>query len=108
MEAVVRTGGKQYLVKQGDKILIEKTNQEVGAEIKFEDILMISDTKEIYSEPDKLKSFQVSGKILSDDKGKKIKVFKFRRRKNSKTLNGHRQSYQTVEIKSISKGKGKK
>ena len=107
MEAVVRTGGKQYLVKQGDKILIEKTGQEVGAEIKFDDILMISDSKEVYADPDKLKSFQVSGKILSDDKGKKVKVFKFRRRKDSKTLNGQRQSYQTVEITSISKGRSK-
>ena len=64
-------------------------------------------SKEVYADPDKLKSFQVSGKILSDDKGKKVKVFKFRRRKDSETLNGHRQSYQTVEITSISKGRSK-
>ena len=42
MEAVVRTGGKQYLVKEGDKILIEKTGSDIGADIKFDDILMIS------------------------------------------------------------------
>ena len=50
-----------------------------------------------------LKSFKIKAKVLSDDKGKKLKVFKFRRRKDSKTLNGHRQNYQTVEILSISK-----
>ena len=71
MEAVVRTGGKQYLVKQGDKILIEKTNQEVGAEIKFEDILMISDTKEIYSEF-KLPFYKVNLKKKKKIKKKKI------------------------------------
>ena len=43
MEAVVRTGGKQYLIKEGDRILIEKTGSDVGTEIRFDDILMISD-----------------------------------------------------------------
>ena len=105
MEAVVRTGGKQYLVKEGAKILIEKTNSDVGAEIKFDDILMISDSKKIFSDPSELKLFKVSAKVLSNEKGKKLKVFKFRRRQNSKTLNGHRQSYQTVEITSISRGR---
>jgi len=107
MEAVVRTGGKQYLIKEGDRILIEKTGSDVGTEIRFDDILMISDNKKILSDPSELKSFKVSAKVLSNEKGKKLKVFKFRRRQNSKTLNGHRQSYQTVEITSISKGKKK-
>ena len=107
MEAVVRTGGKQYLVKEGDKILIEKTGSDIGAEIKFDDILMISDDKKILSNPSELKPFKVSAKVVSNDKGKKLKDFKFRRRQNSKSLNGHRQSYQTVEIVSISKGRSK-
>tara|TARA_B100002003_G_scaffold162135_1_gene150504 strand:- start:73 stop:396 length:324 start_codon:yes stop_codon:yes gene_type:complete len=107
MEAVVRTGGKQYLVKEGDKILIEKTNSDIGAEIKFDDILMISDNKKVLSNPSELKPFQISAKVVSNDKGKKLKVFKFRRRQNSKSLNGHRQSYQTVEIVSIDKRRNK-
>ena len=107
MEAVVRTGGKQYLVKEGDKILIEKTGSDIGAEIKFDDILMISDDKKILASPSELKPFKVSAKVVSNDKGKKLKVFKFRRRQNSKSLNGHRQSYQTVQIVSISKARSK-
>ncbi len=103
MEAVIKTGGKQYLVKEGDKIQIEKTSFEVGAEIGFDEILYISDEKNIVVDGKKLKSYKIKAKVLSDDKGKKLKVFKFRRRQDSKTLNGHRQPYQTVEILSISK-----
>ncbi|MDG2005731.1 MAG: 50S ribosomal protein L21 [Thermodesulfobacteriota bacteirum] len=103
MEAVIKTGGKQYLIKEGDKIQIEKTAHEVGAEIGFDEILYISDEKNVLVNAAQLKTFKIKAKVLSDDKGKKLKVFKFRRRKNSKTLNGHRQPYQTVEILSISK-----
>ena len=103
MEAVIKTGGKQYLVKEGDKIQIEKTSFEVGAEIGFDEILYISDEKNIVVDGKKLKSYKIKAKVLSDDKGKKLKIFKFRRRQDSKTLNGHRQPYQTVEILSISK-----
>ena len=85
------------------KIQIEKTSFEVGAEIGFDEILYISDEKNIVVDGKKLKSYKIKAKVLSDDKGKKLKVFKFRRRQDSKTLNGHRQPYQTVEILSISK-----
>ena len=103
MEAVIKTGGKQYLIKEGDKIQIEKTSNEVGTEIGFDQVLYISDEENILVDAAQLKSFKIKAKVLSDDKGKKLKVFKFRRRKDSKTLNGHRQNYQTVEILSISK-----
>ncbi|MBT3445481.1 50S ribosomal protein L21 [bacterium] len=103
MEAVIKTGGKQYIVKEGDHIQIEKTSFEVGSEIGFDDILLVTDKDKVHTDSSKLKSFKVKAKVVSDDKGKKLKVFKFRRRKDSKTLNGHRQPYQTVEIVSIGK-----
>ena len=103
MEAVIKTGGKQYLIKEGDKIQIEKTSHEVGTEIGFDQVLYISDEENVLVDAAQLKSFKIKAKVLSDDKGKKLKVFKIRRRKDSKTLNGHRQNYQTVEILSISK-----
>ena len=98
MQAVIKTGGKQYLIKEGDKIQIEKTSHEVGTEIGFDQVLYISDEENVLVDAAQLKSFKIKAKVLSDDKGKKLKVFKFRRRKDSKTLNGHRQNYQTVEI----------
>ena len=103
MEAVIKTGGKQYFVKEGDKIQIEKTGYEVGSEIGFDEVLYIADEKNVLVDASQLKPFKIKAKVVSDDKGKKLKVFKFRRRKNSKTLNGHRQHYQTVEILSIRK-----
>ena len=89
MEAVVRTGGKQYFVQKGDLIETELTQDEIGSEIVFDDVLLLSDSKSMVSDPKVLKSAKVKAKVVSHIKGKKIKVFKFRRRQNSKTLNGH-------------------
>ena len=86
MEAVIKTGGKQFYVQKGDIIEAE-----------------ITDSTNLISDPKQLKSAKVKAKILSFVKGKKVKVFKFRRRQNSKTLNGHRQNYQKMEIISIDK-----
>ena len=58
MEAVIKTGGKQYLIKEGDKIQIEKTSHEVGAEIGFDQVLYISDEKNIVVDAKQLKSFK--------------------------------------------------
>ena len=98
MEAVIKTGGKQFYVKKGDIIEAEITSQDVGAEVIIDDVLLISDSTNVISDPTQLKSAKVKAKILSLVKGKKVKVFKFRRRQNSKTLNGHRKNYQKMEI----------
>ena len=65
--------------------------------------MLLSDNDSVISDPKALKSVKVKAKVVANTKGKKIKVFKFRRRQDSKTLNGHRQKYQTLEITSISK-----
>ena len=59
MEAVIKTGGKQYIVKEGDHIQIEKTSFEVGSEIGFDDILLITDKDKVHTDSSKLKSFKV-------------------------------------------------
>ena len=74
MEAVIKTGGKQYLIKEGDKIQIEKTSNEVGTEIGFDQVLYISDEENVLVDAAQLKSFKIKAKVLSDDKGKKLKV----------------------------------
>ena len=103
MESVTKTGGKQFYLQKGDIIEAEITSQDIGAEVTIDDVLLISDSTNVISDPTQLKSAKVKAKILSFVKGKKVKVFKFRRRQNSKTLNGHRQNYQKMEIISINK-----
>ena len=104
MEAVIKTGGKQYLIKEGDKIQIEKTSHEVGTEIGFDQVLYISDEENVLVDAAQLKSFKIKAKVLSDDKGKKLKVFKFRRRKDSKRIVGHRRKVTTINIEEIKNG----
>ena len=103
MEVVVKTGGKQFFVQEGDKIQAELTGNEVGSEVELNEVLLLSDNDSVISDPKALKAVKVKAKVIANIKGKKIKVFKFRRRQDSKTLNGHRQKYQTLEITSISK-----
>jgi len=103
MNAVIISGGKQFYVQEGDIIEVEKTIDEPGAEIQFDTVLLLADSNDVISDPNLLKSAKVKAKVLAKTKGKKIKVFKFRRRQDSKTLNGHRQSLQKIEILSITK-----
>ena len=103
MNAVIISGGKQFYVQEGDIIEVEKTIDEPGTEIQFDKVLLLADSNDVISDPNLLKSAKVKAKVLAKTKGKKIKVFKFRRRQDSKTLNGHRQSLQKIEILSITK-----
>tara|TARA_B100001057_G_scaffold486201_1_gene567032 strand:- start:359 stop:670 length:312 start_codon:yes stop_codon:yes gene_type:complete len=103
MNAVIISGGKQFYVQEGDVIEVEKTIDEPGTEIQFDKVLLLADSSDVISDPNLLKSAKVKAKVLAKTKGKKIKVFKFRRRQDSKTLNGHRQSLQKIEILSITK-----
>ena len=103
MEVVIKTGGKQFFVQEGDKIQAELTGNEVGSEVELNEVLLLSDNDSVISDPKALKAVKVKAKVVANTKGKKLKVCKFRRRQDSKTLNGHRQKYQTLEITSISK-----
>ena len=76
MEAVIKTGGKQFYVQKGDIIEAEITSQDIGAEVTIDDVLLISDSTNVISDPTQLKSAKVKAKILSFVKGKKVKVFK--------------------------------
>ncbi len=103
MRAVIKTGGKQYVVKPGDVIDIEKISGEPGQEVDFQEILLISgDKKDVRVGNPIVESAKVSGKIISQKKGEKIVVFKFKRRKGYRKKAGHRQSLTSVEITDIS------
>lgn len=100
MYAVIRTGGKQYRVSQGETLRVEKLPGDVGASITFDEILMVGGDKVTVGKP-LVAGAKVSAQITAQDRAKKIIVFKMRRRKNYRRKNGHRQSYTEVKITGI-------
>lgn len=102
MKAIIKTGGKQYTVSVGDKLDIEKIEGKEGASVKFEPIAIIDGDK-IEADAAKAGKTVVTAKILEQHKGEKKIVFKFKRRKNYKVKNGHRQQLTKIEIKKIGK-----
>lgn len=103
MHAVIKTGGKQYIVKPGDIIDIEKISGEPGEEINFEEVLLVSaDGEDVKVGSPLVESARVEGKIVRQKKGEKIVVFKFKRRKGYRKKAGHRQNLTSVEITGIS------
>ena len=101
MYAVVRTGGKQYRVSEGDQLRIEKLPGKVGDEVHFEDVLMIGGTEDVKVGTPRVDGAEVTARILEQDRSKKVLVFKFKRRKGYRKLRGHRQSFTRVEITKI-------
>lgn len=97
MYAIVQTGGKQYMVQKGDVLKVEKLNQEVGDVVDF-DCLCISDGGNLNTETSKSK---VSAKVLNHGRGKKVRVFKYKSKKNYRKRKGHRQPFTEVEITDI-------
>lgn len=100
MLAVIKTGGKQYLVKKGDKIKIEKLEGKVGDKITFAEVLFLSD-KEVKIGNPFLKGVVVEGKILKQGRAKKVWGIKHKPKKRYKVKFGHRQNITEVEITKI-------
>ena len=100
MIAIIKTGGKQYLVQPGDKIKIEKLEEKEGAEIKFLDVLLVEKGKKVEIGTPMLKT-EVTAKILSHGKGDKVIIFKYKPKKRESRKIGHRQPYTEVEITGI-------
>mgnify|MGYP001602559645 FL=1 len=104
MLAVIKTGGKQYLVSPGDKIKVEKLDKKEGAEIIFSEVLLVEKDKKIEIGNPKVKTATVEAKILKHDKGDKLIIFKYKAKKRYKRKIGHRQPYTEVEIMGIHPG----
>ncbi len=102
MYAVIKTGGKQYRVQKGDVLRIEKLDAEVGKKVTFDNVLMFGEGSDIKVGADASKA-KVSAVVTDEGRGKKIVIFKKRRRKNYRLTQGHRQSYTTVQIEKITK-----
>ena len=102
MLAVIRTGGKQYLVSPGQKIKIEKINKKEGQEVAFNDVLLLEKGKKIEIGTPLIKGAKVIGKVLRHGKSKKVIVFKYKPKTRYKVKKGHRQPFTEVEIFKIS------
>ncbi len=103
MYAVIKTGGKQYRVAQGDKLRVEKLIGDVGTTVTFSDILLVAELggDSITIGTPHVAGAKVEAKIVAQDRDKKIIVFKFRRRKNYRRKNGHRQPFTALEITNV-------
>ena len=102
MYAVLSTGGKQYKVEEGDILRIEKISGDVGTSVSFDKVLMFSDGEKVRVGSPLIDGISVSAHIVEQDKAKKILVFKYKRRKNYRRKQGHRQPFTAVKIDSIS------
>jgi large subunit ribosomal protein L21 len=100
MYAVIRTGGKQYKVAQGDKLRVEKLGASVGDTVTFDEVLLVGGDAIKIGAP-LVAGAKVQAKVVAQDRDKKVIVFKFRRRKNYRRKNGHRQPFTALEITSI-------
>ena len=101
MLAVIKTGGKQYLVSPGQKIKIEKLNKKEGSEVTFSDVLLLEKNKKVEIGDPLVKGVKVIGKILKQGKAKKVIIFKYKAKKRYKVKKGHRQPFSQVEIVKI-------
>ncbi len=106
MYAVLKSGGKQYKVEEGQVLRLEKLPGDVGSAIKFDQILMIGDGENIQIGQPLVDGASVEGHIVDQGRGKKIIVFKYKRRKRYRRKLGHRQQFTAIQIDSIlTKGK---
>ena len=101
MYAVVKSGGKQYKVEEGQVLRLEKISGDVGSAVRFDQVLMVGDGEDIQIGQPVLDNVAVKGSIVDQGKAKKILVFKYKKRKRFRRKQGHRQQYTAVKIDSI-------
>jgi len=99
--AVIKTGGKQYRVQQGDVIFVEKLNAQADEAVTFDEVLLVGEGDQAKVGTPVVQGAKVEGKVLAQVKGEKITVFKYKSKKDSKRKIGHRQPYTKVEITAI-------
>ena len=101
MYAVIKTGGKQYKVSEGETLKIEKLEVEPGKKVTFNEVLMIADGENVQIGTPLVEKASVEAKVISQGKGKKVNILKFKRRKNSMKRQGHRQLFTEIQIGKI-------
>ena len=101
MYAVFKTGGKQYRVSEGETLKIEKLEVEPGKKVTFNEVLMIADGENVQVGSPLVDKASVEAKVISQSKGKKVNILKFKRRKHSMKQQGHRQLFTEIQIGKI-------
>ena len=101
MKAIIVTGGKQYVVSEGDVLYIEKLNAEAEETVKFDQVLAIMDGENSKIGAPVVEGASVEAKVVKNGKAKKITIFKYKAKKGEKKKQGHRQPYTKVEITKI-------
>ena len=102
MYAIVKTGGKQYRVEEGQSLLVERLPDDEGATVTLEPVMFRSD--DVVVDPAGLGKVKVQAKILEHLRGEKIRVFKFKPKRGYKRTQGHRQELTRIEVTGISMG----
>ncbi|MBQ1536052.1 MAG: 50S ribosomal protein L21 [Ruminococcus sp.] len=101
MYAVIETGGKQYQVKAGDEVFIEKLDAQADDKVTFDKVMMVGDEGKTTVGAPYVEGATVSAKVLKNGKAKKITVFTYKPKKGEKRKMGHRQPYTKVQIEAI-------
>ena len=101
MYAVIRTGGKQYRVQEGQTLKVEKLPAQAGASVDIHEVLLIADGDQVTVGVPYLEGSKVTATVKSHGRGRKVEIVKFRRRKHYRKQMGHRQSYTELQITGI-------
>ncbi|MBI1389137.1 MAG: 50S ribosomal protein L21 [bacterium] len=104
MYAIVQTGGKQFQVSPGDILEVEKLKADAGEEILLDQVLLIRDGENLQIGKPTVANAAVKAKVMAHDRGKKVIVFKLKRRKNYRRKKGHRQDFTRIRVVEIVTG----
>lgn len=105
MHAVIKTGGKQYRVSEGDILRVEKLDADAGSSLEINEVLLLSDGETVKVGSPFVEGSKVTAEVTEHGRGKKIEIIKFRRRQKYRRKQGHRQDYTELKITAVSAGK---
>ncbi|MGZ8228136.1 MAG: 50S ribosomal protein L21 [Burkholderiales bacterium] len=101
MYAVVKTGGKQYRVRAGEKLKVEQIPADIGAEIVLDQVLFVGNGEDVTMGTPLVSGAAVTARVVAHGRGEKVRIFKMRRRKHYRKSQGHRQNFTEIEILGI-------
>ncbi|HBR95906.1 MAG TPA: 50S ribosomal protein L21 [Gammaproteobacteria bacterium] len=104
MYAVIKTGGKQYRVAQGDKLRVETLKASEGDDVELDSVLLVGEGEDVKIGAPMVENAKVTARVVSHGRADKVEIIKFRRRKHHRKQMGHRQNYTLLEITDISAG----
>ena len=107
MYAVIKTGGKQYRVQAGDVLVVEKLDGDVGAQVAFNEVLMVGEGADVVVGAPLVEGAAVTATLIETRKGEKVKIFKKIRRQGYRRTRGHRQQETVLRVTSVAAGAGK-